>query len=107
MIIGCIRAAIFLVVVKAGGRGEKGPRPIGGGNAVVALLGNFTVDATPLVGSEICKRVVSITFDTNVISIKNVVDVIPDIASGSSSIIGISTIILFDKEVRKIGVFCD
>ena len=105
MIIGCIRAAIFLVVVKVGGRGEKGP--IGGGDAVVALLGNFTVDATPLVGSEICKRVVSITFDTNVISIKNVVDVIPDIASGSSSIIGISTIILFDKEVRKIGVFCD
>lgn len=106
MIIGCIRAAIFLVVVKVGGRGEKGPIG-GGGDAVVALLGNFTVDATPLVGSEICKRVVSITFDTNVISIKNVVDVIPDIASGSSSIIGISTIILFDKEVRKIGVFCD
>lgn len=101
-----VKLVIVVDVAVGGGGGEKWPIG-GGGNTAVVLLGSFTVDATPPIRCKICKRVDCTAFDTNVFSIKDGVDIIPDVASGGRSIIGISATLLLDQEIRKVGIFRD
>ena len=107
VVIMVVIVVVIIVVVAVGGSGgEQGP--IGGrGDTAVVLFGNFTIDATPLIRGEIRKRINCIAFNTNVFSIKNVVDIIPDVVSGGRSIIGISAARLSDQEIREMGIFCD